>query len=397
MNGHDWNGKIIFHVDMNSFYASVESNHDPSLAGKPLAIAGNPKQRKGIVVTASYEAREYGVKTTMPVWQALKKCPNLIIRPPDFTKYRAASAELFHFLEEYTDLVEPVSIDEGYMDVTSNFKKRNVLHMAEEIQNRLYKELGLPSSIGIAPGKFLAKMASDMKKPLGITVLRKRELSQKLWPLPVEDMHGIGMKTADKLKQWDIYTIGDLAAYSVDSLKGRFGVMGKKLYERANGIDYRIVDPEAAKEVKSVGSSTTMSADVNQKQELLNVISMLSEKVEARLKHKQVCSDNFQITIRYSDRKTITRSRKLLNPIFTKEEIKTQAVELLERYWNGESVRLLGITGLEVIPIADAYKQLDLFSYKKDIKEAKLSATMSQLTNKYGNHILKKGHNHTDS
>ncbi|RSL32011.1 DNA polymerase IV [Salibacterium salarium] len=397
MNGQDWKGRIIFHVDMNSFYASVESNHDSSLVGKPLAIAGNPKERRGIVVTASYEAREYGVKTTMPVWQALKKCPNLIIRPPDFNKYRAVSAELFHFLEEYTDLVEPVSIDEGYMDVTSTFKERNVLNMAEEIQNRLYKELGLPSSIGIAPSKFLAKMASDMKKPLGITVLRKRELSQKLWPLPVEDMHGIGAKTAEKLKMLNIYTIGDLASYSSDSLKGRFGVMGQKLHERANGIDYRDVDPESAKEVKSVGSSTTMSVDIDQKQELLNVIWMLSEKVEARLKQKQVCSANFQITIRYSNRKTITRSKKLLNPLFTKEDIHTQAADLLERYWDGEAVRLLGITGLEVIPITDAYKQLDLFSYKKDIQDANLSDTISELTNKYGKHILKKGHRNNES
>ncbi|WP_035710325.1 DNA polymerase IV, partial [Salibacterium aidingense] len=397
MDAAEWKGKIIFHIDMNSFYASVERNHDPSLKGKPLAIAGNPRERKGIVVTASYEAREYGVKTTMPVWEALKKCPSLIIRKPDFEKYRAASAQLFQFLEEYTDLVEPVSIDEGFMDVTSAFKERNILEMASEIQNRLQRELALPSSIGIAPGKFLAKMASDMKKPLGITVLRKRELPEKLWPLPVGEMHGVGKKTAEKLKRLHIHTIGELAAQSQFTLKDRFGVMGIKLHERANGVDDRDVDPEAAQEVKSVGNSTTMSYDVTQKQELKQIIAQLSEKVEQRMKRKGVCSNNIQLTIRYSDRQTITRSRQLLNPMFSKEEINTQAAELLDKYWNTKPVRLLGVTGLNVLPVTQAYKQLDLFSYQKDIQEMQITQTVSQLKEKFGHDIIQKGQRNHDN
>ncbi|SDH36550.1 DNA polymerase IV [Alteribacillus bidgolensis] len=389
--GRQWKGKVIFHVDINSFYASVERIHDPSLAGKPVAIAGNPKERKGIVVTASYEARAYGVKTTMPVWEAKRKCPGLIIRPPDFDKYRAASAEMFHLLEEYTELVEPVSIDEGYLDMTIPFKEGKTVQTAYELQNRMNRELGLPCSIGIAPNKFLAKMASDMKKPLGVTVLRKREVPQKLWPLPVEEMHGIGHKTAVKLKDWNILTIGDLAVFSASSLQGRFGVKGKKLSERANGIDHRSVDPEAAKEVKSVGNSITLSSDVQDKEELMNVIQTLSEKVEIRLKRKEVSSANIQLMIRYSDRQTITRSRKLPNPLFTGAEIKRQAAELLNKHWNGKPVRLIGVTALNVIPLSEAYKQLDLFSYKKDMKEAELSHSIAELTNKYGDNIISKG------
>ncbi|SFE31814.1 DNA polymerase IV [Alteribacillus iranensis] len=364
MTNNNWRGKVIFHVDMNSFYASVERVHDPSLEGKPVAIAGNPKERRGIVVTASYEARAYGVKTTMPVWEARKKCPSLIIRPPDFDKYRAASGEMFQLLEEYTSLVEPVSIDEGYMDVTAYYPKKNPAKLAEEIQSRIKHELGLSCSIGVAPNKFLAKMASDMKKPMGITILRKRQLDTMLWPLPIREMHGIGQKTADKLKLLDIHTIGDLAAFSEAELSARFGIKGKKLYQRANGIDYRPVDPESAKEVKSVGSSTTLSTDTTNRAELLQVIEFLSHKVEGRLKRKDVCSKTIQLMIRYRDRKTITRSKQVLNPMFSADDIEQQAKQLLERYWNGEPVRLLGITALHVTPIHEAYQQLSLFSHE---------------------------------
>ncbi|SFP24365.1 DNA polymerase IV [Salibacterium halotolerans] len=391
MEEKTWNGKIVFHVDMNSFYASVEQNHDPSLRGRPLVIAGNPRERRGIVVTASYEARKYGVKTTMPVWEALKKCPDLLLRKPDFDKYRKASAGIFELLEEYTDIVEPVSIDEGYMDVTEAFHKRDVVKLAEEIQNRLQRELGLPASIGVAPCRFLAKMASDMKKPLGITVLRKRDLPRKLWPLPVEEMHGIGNKTAEKMRQMQITTIGELAFSPKESLKDRFGVNGVKLHERANGIDPRHIDPEAASEVKSVGNSTTISYDVTQRRELLDILKGLSSKVEERMRRKQVCSSNIQITIRYKNRRTITRSRKLLNPLWNKEDIYIEAAALLDKYWDHHPVRLLGVTGLDVIPIDQAYKQLDLFTYEQDIQREELHRTMAGLEEKFGSEIISKG------
>ncbi|MGW8263707.1 Y-family DNA polymerase, partial [Bacillus sp. LR--39] len=167
---------------MNSFYASVEMAYDPSLKGRPLAIAGNAKERKGIVVTCSYEARARGVKPPMPLWEAKRLCPELIVKPPNFDRYRSSSREMFQVLREYTDLVEPVSIDEGYMDLTDTPYRNRACETAKEIQERLQKELLLPSSIGIAPNKFLAKMASDMKKPLGITILRKREVPRILWP-----------------------------------------------------------------------------------------------------------------------------------------------------------------------------------------------------------------------
>ncbi len=193
------NGRVILHVDMNSFYASVEMACEPSLKGKPLAIAGNVEERRGIIVTCSYEARKFGVKTAMPLWEAKKLCPALIVRKPNFDRYREASAGMFDVLRRYTSLVEPVSIDEGYMDITESYQLGSPIEIAKSIQTALLKELDLPSSIGIAPNKFLAKMASDMKKPLGITVLRKRDVPNVLWPMACFEMHGVGKKTAEKL------------------------------------------------------------------------------------------------------------------------------------------------------------------------------------------------------
>src|SRR5690625_3897264 len=175
--------KVIFHIDMNSFYASVEMAYHPRLKGKAIAIAGNVEERRGIIVTSSYEARAKGVKTTMHVWQAKKLCPNLEVLPPNFERYRAASQALFALLKSYTPLVEPISIDEGFIDATYYLNEGgHPLKLATDIQKRIKKELNLPCSLGIAPNKFLAKMASDMKKPNGITILRKRDLPKMLWP-----------------------------------------------------------------------------------------------------------------------------------------------------------------------------------------------------------------------
>lgn len=189
---------------MNSFYASVEIAERPELKGKPVAIAGAPEKRKGIIVTSSYEARAKGVKTTMPLWKAYELCPNLIALQPNFEKYREASSKMFSILYEVSPIVQPVSIDEGYLDVTDHNFGMNGIKLAEWLQDKIYQELNLPCSIGIAPNKFLAKMASDMKKPMGITVLRKREIQQKLWVLPIGEMYGVGDRTEEKLQKLGI-------------------------------------------------------------------------------------------------------------------------------------------------------------------------------------------------
>jgi DNA polymerase-4 len=377
-------GRVILHVDMNSFFASVEMAYDPGLKGKPLAIAGDVQQRKGIIVTCSYEARKFGVKTTMPVWQAKKRCPQLIVRKPNFERYRLASKAMFDILRGFSTMVEPVSIDEGYVDITDCHQLGTPVQIAKNIQTSILKQLDLPSSIGIAPNKFLAKTASGMKKPLGITVLRKRDIPAVLWPLPVADMHGIGEKTAEKLARIDIFTIRDLAHASDRKLNAALGIRGVKLKERANGIDPRKVDPEAAHVHKSIGSSMTLPKDISNRDELLHVLKELAAKVAERLKRKSYVSRNIMITIRYHHWVTVTRSHTLPNPVSGERDIYMAAKSLLAKHWNGDPVRLLGITGQDVIKEDRAYKQLDLFSFEKEAKKETLFHTIDQITEKYG-------------
>jgi len=383
-------GRVILHIDMNAFYASVEMAHQPSLKGKPLAIAGNPYERKGIVVTSSYEARAKGVKTTMPLWQARKLCPNIIALPPNFPRYRDASKEIFKRLAEITPMIQPVSIDEGYMDITDCAHLGNPLEISEQIQDRLLKELDLPCSIGIGPNKFLAKMASDMKKPLGITVLRIRDVEEKLWPLPVIEMFGVGEKTAKKLNSIKVMTIGDLAKADSYQLTQLLGINGERLKSRANGIDYRKVNPDAVNEFKSIGSSRTLPYDTTDQEKLVQLLADLSQKIEIRLNRRELAGLSVQIMIRFADRTTITRSRKLGEYIHKQEDIYKQALSLFQENWKEEPIRLLGVTVQDIEERTKIAVQLDLFTYKDKLEKNKLSSVKNELSKKYGENIFKK-------
>ncbi|WP_053219315.1 DNA polymerase IV [Virgibacillus senegalensis] len=383
-------GRVIFHVDMNSFYASVEMAYNPELKGKAIAIAGNPEERKGIIVTSSYEARKKGVKTTMPLWEAKKLCPELLVMRPNFDRYRAASREIFKILSDVTSFVQPVSIDEGYMDITDCQHLGSPLEIAESIQKRIASELDLPCSIGIAPNKFLAKMASDMKKPMGITVLRKRDLANKLWPLPIEEMYGIGSKTADKLKKLEIYTIKDLVEADTLQLKRLLGINGERLQNRANGLDSSPVDPDAVHEFKSIGSSETLPQDTTDYTEIRQLFAHLTRNVVRRMRRKQAVGRGIQIMVKYHDYKTITRSRKLPDYTDNDSDILTASMDLFEKHWNEEPVRLLGITVQDVAEKRDVAQQLDLFTYEKEASKEKLYETIDQLTEKYGKNPFKK-------
>ncbi|MFP7472033.1 DNA polymerase IV [Niallia taxi] len=381
-------GRVILHVDMNSFYASVEMAYEPSLKGKPLAIAGNVEERKGIIITCSYEARKFGLKTTMPLWEAKRLCPELIIMKPQFDRYRTASAAMFDILREFTDLVEPVSIDEGYLDITESYEFGTPLEIAESIQKRIHDRLDLPCSIGIAPNKFLAKTASDFKKPMGITVLRKRDVPNVLWPLEVEEMHGIGTKTGEKLRKQGITTIKDLAHADSIQLKAVLGINGLRLKDRANGMDNRQVDPEAAKEFKSIGNSSTLPKDTANQQELFAVITELAHKVATRMKRKKVHAKGLSVTIRYGNRKNFSKSRKLNNPVKAESDLIHIAKELFLQAWDGNAVRLLGITATDLVENSYVAKQLDLFSFEKEAEKEPLWKTIEQLKAKYGSKII---------
>ena len=391
--GNDLSGKhrIIFHLDMNSFYASVEQAHDPSLKGKAVAIAGNPKERRGILVTCSYEARAKGVYTTMSVWDAKRKCPELILLPPNFERYRIASKAMFEILRSYTHLVEPVSIDEGYMDVTEVDMNNDAVGFAKSIQDRILRELDLPSSIGIAPNKFLAKTASNIKKPMGITVLRKRQVGEILWPLPVIDMHGIGESTARKLESIGIKSIGDLANANPNLLKEKLGKNGVRLLNRANGTDNRAVDPESIYDTKSVGNSTTLPYDESNLEELEKVFLRLSKKVAARLDVKNLAGRSITIHIRDANWKNKTRSKTVTSRLYKEQEINQLALDLFHASWNGDPIRLLGVTVNNVYDKGESVEQLSIFNFEEHAKEEPMLKLVEQLQDKFGKNSIKRG------
>lgn len=389
---------ILFHIDMNCFYASVEQSLNPRLKGKPVAVGGDPKERRGIIVTCSYEARALGIFTTMRVTDAMKICPQLIILKPNFERYRDASKKMFDILRSYTPLVEPVSIDEGYMDVSEIVNGKEAIQLASVIQRRLQKELDLPCSIGIAPNKFLAKTASDMKKPLGITVLRKREVKDVLWHLPVIEMHGIGKSTAQKLNDLHIQTIGDLATFDPVLLKQSFGKNGLRLFERANGIDDRAVDPESVFDTKSVGNSTTLAENIVSLRKLEETISLLATKVASRLQSKFLAGKTLSIQLKTADWKQITRSQTFTNGLYKQADIAREAKELARRHWNGEALRLVGVMVSHVENRQNRMEQLDIFTFKEHIKDEPVMAVMNELREKYGDQIIVRGMaNHTSN
>lgn len=383
--------RVIFHIDMNSFYASVEQAHDPSLKGKPVAVAGNVKERRGIIVTSSYEARAKGIYTTMNVGEAKRKCPDIILLPPDFAKYREASAAMFAILRSYTHLVEPVSIDEGYLDVTENAKTQHPMQLAEEIQQRILHELDLPCSIGIAPNKFLAKTASNMKKPRGITVLRKRQINELLWPLPVVEMHGVGESTSKKLQALGIYTIGDLANAQERVLQKEFGKNGVQLHKRANGEDGREVDPNAIFDTKSVGNSTTLPRDETEYYILKETFEKLCRSVAERLKVKYLAGTTVSIQIRNFEWQNQTRSKSLKTAIQHADEIFEIAWTLFLEHWDETPVRLLGVTVSNVVDQADLTKQLNLFNFEQHIKDEPIVTLVDKMEKKFGKGVIQRG------
>ena len=386
-------GRVIFHIDMNAFYCSVHAAEEPhKYKGKPLAVAGSVELRRGIVVTSSYEARRYGVRTGMRVREALKLCPELIVIEPDFDLYRAYSMRFLRIAESYSPLVEAVSIDECYVDMTGSRMFGEPLSVAGQIQRRIREELSLPCSIGIGPNKLLAKMASDMKKPNGITVLRIRDVPRVLWPKPCGELFGIGKSTAGKLERLGIRTLGQLASADEAMLRKHFGVYGAWLKQAAGGIDHDPVRPEREKN-KSIGHTTTLPRDFTDIGEIRRVFLNLSDQVCRRLRRQGLVAGTVQITIRDPSMRTITRSQTLETAVERADEVYPVACRLFEEHWpEGRPVRLLGVTLQNLKDSREAAVQLDLFDYEKQPARQRLTETVDRLRDKYGeNAVLTAG------
>ncbi|WP_159881318.1 DNA polymerase IV [Paenibacillus puerhi] len=379
------NGRVILHIDMNAFYCSVHEAVEPELyQGKATAVAGSVELRKGVVVTCSYVARARGVKTGMLVSQALKQCPELMLIRPDFDLYRQFSRRFMKIAYDYSPLVETMSIDECYVDITGSKSMGTPLEIAGTIQRRIREELGLPCSIGVAPNKLLAKMASDMRKPNGISVLRKRDVPAVLWPSPCATMFGIGRKTADKLARLNIRTLGELARADERLLIQQFGVLGSWLKRAAHGEDDSPVNPER-EQSKSIGHTTTLPVNYSRREDLHRVLLNIADQVGRRLRRQELMAHTVSITVRDPDMKTITRAAKLQEPSESADDFYRMACKLFDRYWKeGDPVRLLGITLQSLTPRSEAAVQLDLFSYEKQPVKEKLNRTLDALRDKFG-------------
>lgn len=385
---HNKKGRVILHIDMNAYFCSVHEAVEPDkYRGKSNAVAGNEDDRRGVIVTCSYAARKKGIRTGMIVSQAKKLDPDLIIITPDFTLYNHFSKEFMNIAYQYSPLLEPASIDECYLDITGSSQFGHPVEIAEAIQKNIMEQLALPCSIGIGPNKFLAKMASDMKKPNGITVLRIRDFPKLFWDKPTRELYGVGKKLSERLENLGIKTIGQLAKTNEQLLVKEFGVLGPQLIAKANGIDDTPVIAEPEKS-KSIGNTTTLPKDILAVEDARQVFINLADHVTRRLRKQGMVTKTIQITIRYSDRKTITRSTTLEQPTDNSSDIYQTAVKLFTEYWSRKPVRLLGVTLQNLIPRDESALQLDLFNYEQQFKNESLTKAVDLLRDKFGENSL---------
>lgn len=381
--------KVICHIDLNAFFVRCEELKNPHIEGKPVAIGH--EGRGGIVSTCSYKAREFGVRSGMPMFKAKELCPNLIILPVDFKYYQKKSHEFFNFVKRTTKLVEVASVDECYADFTNVIKdKNNPLKFFDNFQQELYRETKLKCSIGIAPTKFLAKMASDMKKPMGITIIRKKDAVNMLSPLPIGDFFGIGKKTAPRLINAGINTIGDLYNLVKNDDENVKVMMGKFFYIIAdliegksnNELDLEPWDP------KSIGNSTTLVEDTDDFHEIKQTISSLSKEVSERCVKENKLGNTIQIVIKDPEFKVKNKSIKLANPTNDYKVIYDTACKLYEKYFLGTVIRLVGVTLQNLVDPRDVVIQMTFFDYEQHEEQSQTKLLIEELNRKLDKPLL---------
>jgi DNA polymerase IV len=356
------NIRKIIHVDMDAFYASVEQRDNPALKGKPVAVGGSP-DRRGVVAAASYEARRFGVRSAMSAAMAIRRCPGLIFVKPRFDMYRQVSQQIRAIFLEYTDLVEPLSLDEAFLDVTEN--KKNIAkatRIALEIKKKIREATSLTASAGVAPNKFLAKIASDLNKPDGLAVITPDEAGDFIAALPIGKFFGIGKATEKRMKALGIHEGSDLLNWSEPDLVRHFGKAGSFYHQIARGIDNREVKPDRIR--KSVGAENTFDADVTDAGWMRNYLAELADEVARRTKKSGAKGRTVTLKVKYADFETVTRSVTLGYHTDEPGRIGSSAGALLEATEAGERpVRLLGITlsNLDIDEMRNSGgKQLDL-------------------------------------
>lgn len=371
--------KLIFHIDMNSFFASCEQSANPELMNKPIIVAGDPKYRKGIVLAASYEAKAFGIKTTMPVYRALKLCPQAKIIKSNYALYAEISKKVMKIFDDYTPEKEQMSIDEAFLNMTGTDKIfGDYISAAKKIQNRIYEELNIGCSVGISSNRLLAKMASDMKKPMGITVLFPEDIEDKMWHMPVRKLYGVGRVTAEKLDHLGVKTIGDLAKSDIRYIANICGEnMANKIISSANGkgsdkFNLKIKNP-------SLGTEFTYREDISDMNRIKDELLLLSDTVSFRLRKANKKARTVTLKIKYNDFKVITRSVTTNNQFTSTNFIYEEALKLFEKSPVNKAVRLLGIS----LSNFDEKLQLSFFD-NNDVVNCKIDCVTDSLRKKYG-------------
>lgn len=342
----------IIHVDMDAFFASVEQRDNPALRGKPIAVGGSAE--RGVVAAASYEARAFGVRSAMPSVTARRRCPQLIFVPPRFEIYRAVSRQIHDIFRRFTELIEPLSLDEAYLDVSDDLQGiGSATRTAELIRRQILAETGLTASAGVSYNKFIAKIASDQNKPDGLCVVRPEQGPAFVAGLPIRRFHGVGPRTAERMAKLEIHTGADLRARELSLLREHFGKSADYLYRASRGIDHRPVRSERIR--KSIGGERTYAADLETEAALREALTRIAEMVWERIERQGARGRTVTLKIKYSDFRQITRARSLPGPVGARAEFENHAQGLLDDLLPVPlGVRLLGLTlsGLEVPSVA---------------------------------------------
>ena len=364
--------RTILHIDVNNFFASIEIMLNPNLKGLPVAVCGSEDDRHGIVLAKSYEAKKFGVKTAETVWQAKKKCPNLIIVPPQYEEYKKYSKLIQNIYYSYTDQVEPFGLDECWLDVTGSLKLfGNVENIAEEIKERVKKEIGVTVSIGVSFTKTFAKLGSDLKKPDAITYISKENFKNIVWPLVTNEIIGVGKSTFKILEEMNLKTIGELANYDISLLEQKLGKHGRILWKRVNGIDDEIVDANIyIASPKSIGNGKTFRNDLTKINDIRSAFQNLTYEISNKLKKHRLEAKNIQIVIR--DNQFNDKQLQCELPTITSSSliITNTAMDLFKKYkWN-KPIRALTIRAINLIE-EGTNDQISLFEEKDEYEKIK--------------------------
>lgn len=384
--------KVIVHIDLNAFFARCEEIKDPSLENKAVAIGHDG--RGGIVSTCSYEARKYGVSSAMPMFKARQLCPHIIVITPDYHYYHAMSEKFFRFIKQYTPLVETASVDECFADFTDAVKgQKDVVSFFRKMQEDLFKETKLKCSIGVSTTKFLAKMASDYQKPMGLTIIHKRDIENILFPLKVDSMFGVGKKTAPRLKSVGIKTIGDLYKKIVSEDEDTKNILGKSYFTLKDWLEGKGSDEiEMEKwDPKSIGNSTTLPYDTDNETEIKKYFLSLAKEVSERAKKEDKLGHTVQIVVKDQTFKSFNKSTSFPNsPTNEWQAIYDYACTLYDKNFKNMTLRLVGVTLQNLIDIEDMAVQMSLFDYSRHEEENKTKLLINEINRSLKKPLLKR-------